>query len=189
MTPTGGPAYVFDPGSLCLELLITGGPGEFARWEALHEPEDLAAWLATCGLRLNRSRIHVTTEELRAVRHTRDTLHHVLRALPDRPAPKDVALINAAAAHPPLVPRMSEDGRSTWAVPYTAAQALSEFARDAIDLLTGDHVHRVRECAAHDCRLLFVDTSRPNRRRWCSMDRCGNRAKVRALRERRTEDR
>ncbi|WP_307851213.1 CGNR zinc finger domain-containing protein [Nocardiopsis sp. MG754419] len=64
---------------------------------------------------------------------------------------------------------------------------MSEFARDAIDLLTGDHVHRVRECSAHDCRLLFVDTSRPGRRRRCSMDRCGNRAEVRALRERRTE--
>lgn len=187
MTPTDGPAYVFDPGSLCLELLVTGGPGEFARWEALHEPEDLADWLATCGLRLDGSQVHVTEEGLRAVRSTRDALHRVLRSLPEPPAPEDLARINAAAAHPPLVPRMSGDGKSTWATPYDAAQALSEFARDAIDLLTGAHAHRVRECAAHDCRLLFVDTSRPNRRRWCSMDRCGNRAKVRALRERRTK--
>ena len=188
MTPTDGPAYVFDPGSPCLELLVTGGPGEFARWESLHEPSDLADWLATCGLRLDPAQVRVTQADLRHTRSTRDALHRALRALPDHPAPENVARINAAAAHPPLVPRLSNEGRAIWAPPHDAAQALSEFARDAIALLTGDHVHRVRECAAHDCRLLFVDTSRPGRRRWCSMDRCGNRAKVRALRERRTED-
>ncbi|MEV5463737.1 ABATE domain-containing protein, partial [Streptomyces cellulosae] len=39
-----GKPYRFDPGALCLELLTTGGPGAFARWEVLHEPADLAAW-------------------------------------------------------------------------------------------------------------------------------------------------
>jgi hypothetical protein len=37
------------------------------------------------------------------------------------------------------------------------------------------------------CSLLFVDTSRSGRRRWCSMERCGNRAKVAAHRRRRKE--
>ncbi|MFE7130281.1 CGNR zinc finger domain-containing protein [Streptomyces sp. NPDC057638] len=55
-------------------------------------------------------------------------------------------------------------------------------------VLTGPHAHRVRVCAAHDCQLLFADTSRPGRRRWCSMERCGNREKVRAHRAR-PEDR
>lgn len=187
MTPPDGPAYLFDPGSLCLELLVTGGPGDFARWEALREPDDLARWLADSGLRLDPARVRVTEAELRAARELRDTLHHVLRALPEPPDDADVARINAAAEHPPLAPRLIGDGNTTWVLPCDAAQALSEFARDAIDLLTGDHAHRVRECSAHDCRLLFVDTSRPGKRRWCSMERCGNRAKVRALRERRTE--
>ncbi|WP_411292945.1 CGNR zinc finger domain-containing protein [Streptomyces sp. CBMA123] len=34
-------------------------------------------------------------------------------------------------------------------------------------------------------RRLAAATSRPGRRRWCSMERCGNRHKVRALRARR----
>jgi predicted RNA-binding Zn ribbon-like protein len=38
-------------------------------------------------------------------------------------------------------------------------------------------VARVRECAGEDCGALFLDTSRPGTRRWCSMDTCGNRAK------------
>jgi predicted RNA-binding Zn ribbon-like protein len=32
--------------------------------------------------------------------------------------------------------------------------------------------------------MVFHDESRTNNRRWCSMERCGNRAKVRAHRER-----
>ncbi|CAM5551965.1 Zf-CGNR multi-domain protein OS=Streptomyces tendae OX=1932 GN=GUR47_17670 PE=4 SV=1 [Streptomyces tendae] len=62
-------------------------------------------------------------------------------------------------------------------------------ARDAIELLTGPHADRVRECGAHNCYLLFVDTSRPGRRRLaCATGHCGNREKVRAHRARRTPD-
>ncbi len=38
---------------------------------------------------------------------------------------------------------------------------------------------RIRSCAHDDCVLWFLDTSKGGRRRWCSMERCGNRAKAR----------
>jgi len=59
------------------------------------------------------------------------------------------------------------------------AGSLSALARDAIDLFTGPLRERVRTCAAEDCELLFVDASRPGQRRWCSMNHCGSRAKMR----------
>ncbi|HYN73862.1 MAG TPA: CGNR zinc finger domain-containing protein [Nakamurella sp.] len=62
---------------------------------------------------------------------------------------------------------------------------LSAVARDALEVLTGTTAGRLRECEADDCGLLFLDTSRPGSRRWCSMERCGNRHKVRELRSRR----
>ncbi|HIC14689.1 MAG TPA: CGNR zinc finger domain-containing protein, partial [Gemmatimonadetes bacterium] len=37
---------------------------------------------------------------------------------------------------------------------------------------------RIRQCASEDCIYWFLDTSKSGRRRWCSMARCGNRAKV-----------
>ena len=37
---------------------------------------------------------------------------------------------------------------------------------------------------ASDCAIVYLDTSRAATRRWCSMQRCGNRAKVRAHRAR-----
>ncbi|MCP3802880.1 CGNR zinc finger domain-containing protein [Allokutzneria sp. A3M-2-11 16] len=101
--------------------------------------------------------------------------------LADRPHPRAaVAALNSVAATPCLPPALSGSARA-WSKP-TAAQALSSIARDAIELFGGPAASRLRECSAEDCLLVFVDLSRPGQRRWCSMDRCGNRAKQRARR-------
>jgi predicted RNA-binding Zn ribbon-like protein len=42
----------------------------------------------------------------------------------------------------------------------------------------------LKTCASEDCRAVFYDRSKNHSGRWCSMDVCGNRAKVRAWRER-----
>jgi predicted RNA-binding Zn ribbon-like protein len=52
-------------------------------------------------------------------------------------------------------------------------------ARSAADLLTSNEHNRVGECAGEGCGWLFLDTSKNHTRRWCSMNDCGNRAKVR----------
>ncbi len=54
-------------------------------------------------------------------------------------------------------------------------------ALSAAALLTSPDLARVRECAgrADGCGWLFLDTGRGSGRRWCSMDLCGNRSKVR----------
>ncbi|MBB2948223.1 hypothetical protein FB565_008006 [Actinoplanes lutulentus] len=50
-----------------------------------------------------------------------------------------------------------------------------------------DFAHTGGECSGDTCPLVFVDSSRPGARRWCAMERCGNRHKLRALRARRNE--
>ena len=44
--------------------------------------------------------------------------------------------------------------------------------------------NRFRECSDPSCRSVFWDRSKNRSGRWCSMSSCGNRAKVRAYRER-----
>ena len=91
--------------------------------------------------------------------------------------------INQSAAGPPLVPGLA-DGARVWREP-SAAQALSDIARDAIALLADPAQHaRLRRCASPDCDLIFYDSSRPGRRRWCSTERCGDRMRARAYRAR-----
>ncbi|MFC4016244.1 CGNR zinc finger domain-containing protein [Nonomuraea purpurea] len=95
------------------------------------------------------------------------------------------ATINRAATAAPLTPELAADGTTTeWAPPVRATQALSTLAREMVELLSGPLAERIRECASDNCPLVFVDTFRPGARRWCAMERCGNRHKLRALRAR-----
>jgi predicted RNA-binding Zn ribbon-like protein len=66
------------------------------------------------------------------------------------------------------------------------AATLALTARDALDLVSSSELARMRSCANPDCRVLFVDHSRPGTRRWCSMQTCGNQAKKSAQRARNT---
>jgi predicted RNA-binding Zn ribbon-like protein len=50
------------------------------------------------------------------------------------------------------------------------------------DLLQRGDLDRLRECSR--CTHLFLDHGRGRGRRWCSMARCGNRAKAETFRER-----
>ena len=53
-------------------------------------------------------------------------------------------------------------------------------ARDAVALLESENLPRVKRCpGSGDCGWLFLDTSKNATRRWCSMEGCGNRAKLR----------
>jgi predicted RNA-binding Zn ribbon-like protein len=65
------------------------------------------------------------------------------------------------------------------------AGLLLPVAESAAEALISNEIARVRVCANPTCRRAFLDQSRGARRRWCAMATCGNRAKVRALRDRR----
>ncbi|MEW5570319.1 CGNR zinc finger domain-containing protein [Rossellomorea marisflavi] len=39
-------------------------------------------------------------------------------------------------------------------------------------------LERIRKCNHEECKLYFVDTSKSGKRRWCSMELCGNRKKA-----------
>ncbi len=176
-----GPAEArrFRSGRICIDLVHTGGDGPLARWELLRGDDDLTGWLA----RITGALLIAARGALGRARRLRAALLDATsaRAAGREPPSAAVAAINAAAAAPPLVPRLGPDGTADTA-PGTVAQALSSIARDAVDLLGGPLRDRIRVCAADDCGLLFVDASRPGRRRWCSMEWCGNRSKMRARR-------
>jgi predicted RNA-binding Zn ribbon-like protein len=70
-----------------------------------------------------------------------------------------------------------------WTADHPVDAALALIAREGVELLTSADRSLIRECAAApDCSLLYLDRSRGRRRRWCEMERCGSRAKMRAYR-------
>ncbi|MDG4860227.1 CGNR zinc finger domain-containing protein [Streptomyces sp. T-3] len=188
LTTREGRSFRFDPGALCLELLPTGGSERYPHFEVLNEPADLVRWAGECRL-IPGLELLVDQGELANAHALRAALWKLAvdRAHGRALNSADLNVVNASAAQAPLTARIAEDGTRTWARGATGTQLLSTVARDAVDLFTGPFAHRIRECEAHNCALVFVDTSRPGRRRWCSMERCGNRQKVRAHRARQSE--
>ncbi len=72
-----------------------------------------------------------------------------------------------------------------WSSELPLDRPLWAIARSAADLLTSQEDRaRIRECGSETCQWLFIDKSRNHSRRWCDMNDCGNRAKVRRFRAR-----
>jgi predicted RNA-binding Zn ribbon-like protein len=93
----------------------------------------------------------------------------------------DVDTVNLFAATPDVPPVLAGGHRRAGAATVRVSQALSSIARDAVAILTAAD-GRIRRCAG--CGRVFHDDSRTGNRRWCSMQTCGNRAKVAAFRAR-----
>jgi hypothetical protein len=64
--------------------------------------------------------------------------------------------------------------------------AIAALAADVALAPAASTWHRLKMCGGVDCRWIFYDGSRNGLGRWCAMAACGNRAKTRAYRERRT---
>jgi predicted RNA-binding Zn ribbon-like protein len=175
--------FLFIAGRPCLDLAATVGERWRRSFERLRTPEDLGRWLVGSGMAAEAPA--VDQAELEAARALRDAIYRAAK-LAGRGTldPDDVAQINLWATAPVPVPQLDADRRVSRVSERVVPAALASIARDAIDLLSGPLATRVRECAAEDCALLFVDASRPGRRRWCSMDGCGNRAKTTSYRRR-----
>lgn len=178
-----GTARRFRTGRACLDFVHTGGVGRWTATELVHDSTDASFWLALL-LDLPQEQVHASSRDVEPLRVLREALWQLAQAaIAGRPfAAKHVAAVNAAAGVAPPIPSMTSAGTRQTASPVSGAQALSALARDGVDLFTGSLRQRVRTCAAEDCELLFVDASRPGRRRWCSMKRCGSRTKMRRYR-------
>ncbi len=173
-------------GRLCLDFAMTGGRGDWTRYEQLHAPEDLGAWFAEGPLRL--SGVGVSDDEFARAGDLRHAIQRVALALlaGEKPAREHVVVLNAFAAPPPVF-RTLDPVSLTLSIttPVGVDALLSEFARDALTLAADPQARsRVRQCESPDCGLLFFDDSRPGKRRWCSAGRCGDRARARAYRAR-----
>ena len=102
---------------------------------------------------------------------------------------------STVSPRPPPRPRSGPYGRRdgtlarALSAPPDCAGLLAVVARDAVGLLTDAVARgRLRQCEGENCSLLYLDTSRGRRRRWCSSEVCGNRERV-ARHRRRTAGR
>jgi predicted RNA-binding Zn ribbon-like protein len=177
--------FHFKSGRSSLDFAATVGERWRRCFERLRSPEDLARWFVEAEMLDHEP--EVTEKLLAQARTLREAIYRTAKlAGQGEPAGADLRELNRWAARTPLAPVLSARRQVGWTADEPAAAALGTLARDAIDLVSGPLAGRVRECARDDCALLFVDTSRPGRRRWCSMGGCGNKTKTAAYRRRRS---
>ncbi|MFE1951382.1 MULTISPECIES: CGNR zinc finger domain-containing protein [Streptomyces] len=150
---------------LALDLVNTAWVDQGQPFDLFEEPGALDGWLAEHGLTPR------TSQALEPLLLARTALRAALAG--------DSGPLNDVLRHGARRPLLDEDGRPAerlvldspeWEPAWRAA---ADYVR-----LLGERPERVRKCANEVCVLWFHDVSKNGRRRWCSMEGCGNRAKT-----------
>ena len=167
--------FRFGLGHVTLDFLATLGGPAGSQIERLAAPRDLSRWIAEAGIAAAPC---ATGQQLDDARELREAIRRVLECAREgrRPSAADLGLVNKWARSPVAAPQIGPGLARVSAGPDPVTGALARIARESVELVTGPDRARVRTCAG--CTLLFIDRSRPGTRRWCSMERCGNRNKT-----------
>ncbi|MBX3011607.1 MAG: CGNR zinc finger domain-containing protein [Caldilineaceae bacterium] len=189
--------------ALCLEFANTADWHASAHpVESLHQYDDLLAWAMAQQSLSRAEQLQLTALAaaqpdaaqalLVTARDVREVIYRIFVALAagTPPAATDWAYLNqqVAAALPQLQlgPRPGGYGWAWSSRAASLAGVLWPIVLSAAQLLTSDLLDRVKQCEDdRGCGFLFIDTSKNHSRRWCSMESCGNRAKVQRHRQRR----
>jgi predicted RNA-binding Zn ribbon-like protein len=158
----------------------------FARWAGIFDDGELAL------MRQRAEESPVQAQRaLERAKVAREAMYRSLFAAANhqQAAPPDVALLNDTVAEAQAQVRLAptaEVGRYEWRWKNATPQfdmVLWAAARSAAELLTSDELKKVKSCPGEGCAYLFMDLSRNGKRRWCEMDVCGNRNKVKRFRQ------
>ena len=185
--------------ALCLNFTNTSsGRGTPLRQEHLRQWQNLLDWAEHAGaIRPGQRRIFeasplsATRDALSSALELREALYRLFRAIiaGETPPAASIAVLNrtlaeamAAAEILPANAGYRWDWREEAGRPM---RLLWPVVRSAAELLTGPELARVKFCPGEGCGWLFLDTSRNGTRRWCEMDVCGSRAKMRRYHQRR----
>ena len=194
--------FVFDGGTLALDLLNTWRFNADQPLDLLQSPEDLIIWLTAAGLpdgadcaELSSSppNRRILLDEALWLR--RDILLIVQSLVAgELPPPYTVDALNRILTESgtsfrldslTIPPEGDQEERMEGQLVLNVHKHISSvlsvlqpIALSAARIVTEANPTRIRQCASSNCMYWFLDTSKSGRRRWCSMSRCGNRAKV-----------
>jgi len=191
-------------GALMFDLTNTAsGRGGPQAQDHLRRADHVVAWAQHAGIvdaaaaRTLRRVIappRIAAELLRRTRELRDLLHAIGTALATGAAPRPAQLARLADIHAHALAhaRLAPHGVGfawRWDTGLAPVDAIvGPVALSAIEVVTHAQRSRIKRCAGEHCGWLFLDTTKNNRRRWCEMEVCGNRAKQKRLRERKRRE-
>ncbi|MGW0845276.1 CGNR zinc finger domain-containing protein [Streptomyces sp. NPDC002787] len=159
-------------------------PGGLALVESLVNTLDVETGADVLDTPESRTRLDLAPgEDLTAVRELRESLRATLLAHAGHPPHRAVTPLGDLLAAAPLVVAVSaEDGSATLRPAADPAPLLSRVAAAVAEALSAGTWQRLKACEADDCLWAYYDRSPAGRGRWCSMQVCGARAKMRRYR-------
>lgn len=173
--------FQFVGNDLAIDFVNTRIAFRGALIELLENPVSLSAWFEAAGLEVAGG---WTKEELAAALELRQAIGEALRckARGETVPAAVVKLLNGHLTHSGQEMRLTQTGEGYALLParerLSHETALGLLARRAAELLVSADPKTLKNCANEACVLIFKDASRGNKRRWCSMETCGNRAKA-----------
>lgn len=152
-----------------------GETGVSLHWDLLQQ----LAWLGRCD---DGEKVLSTEAEYHEFKDLWATLLSLISAFVDCKSYQadDLTRLNSWAGRINLVPRLENEG-----LVYSChgfADACTWIAVQAVYFLGTANPKQIRRCAG--CQKIFLDPSPTQRKKWCAMRTCGNRAKVRAFNQR-----
>jgi len=181
--------FRFDAGSPALNFVATVRHRGSTPRDLLASPEALVRWFRLAGFPVLV--FSVSSIEFEEALSLREAIYRIFLAVIQNapPAAADLERLNTHASHSPPQPEIDTTSLTvSWQCDRPTGAFLAEIARDTLTVLAGRGNTRLKMCDNGTCRMLFLDLSPPNRRRWCAMSICGNREKAR-LHRRRKKDR
>ena len=176
--------FQFIGGSLCLDFVNTVGNRLGRLRDYFSDPKDVRRWVRCLEGLSTPASILITGADLSDIRRRREYLYALFLPFAHGktvvPSPVLADLNRDIAALSPGRVLRRRGGEVEWTFQGSGAERLAHaIVSDAAELLAAGLGTRIRQCQDSFCGWLFLDRSRENNRRWCSMRDCGNRAKAR----------
>jgi len=184
-------------GALCLDFANTINSRQNPEHDYLLQYSDLVDWAEKLGIlsppqnsqlqKRARQTRHEAENALLAARTLRDLLYRLFsNAIRDsEPEKKDLEVFTIfygeSISRGQFVKQETHYG-TTWSFDEALESVLWPVIHSAGELLLSEALDQVKECPG--CGWLFLDTSKNQSRRWCSMNTCGARDKMRRYHKR-----
>ncbi|MEU9475274.1 CGNR zinc finger domain-containing protein [Streptomyces sp. NPDC048191] len=160
----------------------SAAPGALALVESLVNTLDIETGADTLDTREGRERFGIAEDGLEEARELRESLRTALLAHAGHPPHRAATPLGALLSRAPLYVAVDERDGSAALAPATDGPLLSRVAAAVAEALTRGTWMRLKACEADTCHWAYYDRSPGGRGRWCSMQVCGARAKMRRYR-------
>jgi predicted RNA-binding Zn ribbon-like protein len=157
-------------------------PGGLALVESLVNTLDLESGADTLDTEDGRARFGLTQDEVPYARELRESLRAVLLAHAGHPPHRAVTPLGALLAGAPLYVSVDEADGSATLTPAENGPLLNRVAAAVAESVVAGTWGRLKACESVTCHWAYYDRSPAGRGRWCSMQVCGARAKMRRYR-------